>query len=443
MMINNEKGLRVHLTRVPMDTAKLSVGMYVGMLDRPWLETPFIFQGFEIKERLEIEQLRKYCRQVYVEIERGKLSEKTIRALAASGPIPVLIGENEPLPGRLPGFVQRIIVRTGLTGFLSRRRKKRTGAYEIASTVRREAPHAAEAYEKCTKAWRRIYKRAGSAGFVEIERVMQAVTPLIRSILRNPNAMAWTVFSRKRSGHDYSRAVATAVWAIMFGRHLGLDRKGLENLAVGGLLLDIGNTALPEALVNAEGAITHDQYAQVPAHVEEGVRILERSPGIAPAVFEMVMYHHERYDGSGYPYGVEGSNIPPMGRIAGIVDCYDAMTTKNGYSPALAAYDAARELNELRNNQFSTEVVEQFMHTIGMFPTGSVVELSDGAAGLVLEQNPDNLLQPKVLVLRTPKQELLKRPRIMEPQDWRGRGLWIARGHEHGAFGIDPMSYFN
>jgi len=431
----------VHLTRVPMDTGKLSIGMYVGMLDRPWLETPFIFQGFEIKDRFELEQLRKCCSQVYVEIERGKLSEKTIRALAASGPVPVLVGENDPLPGNGAGFLHRLIVRTGLMNFLSRRRKK-PDTYEITSTVRKEAPHAAEAYERCAKSWRRIYQRAGRAGFVEIEQVTLAVLPLIRSILRNPNAMAWTVFSRKRGGRDYSRAVATAVWAIMFGRHLGFDRKGLENLAVGGLLLDIGNTALPEDLVNAEGAITHDQYAQVPAHVEQGVHILERSPGISPAVFEMVMYHHERYDGSGYPYGVAGSSIPPMGRIAGIVDCYDAMTTKSAYSPALAAYDAARELNEQRNEKFSAEVVEQFMHMIGMFPTGSVVELSDGAVGLVLEQNPANLLQPKVLVLRTPKQEQLKRPRIMNPQDWRGRGQWIARGHEHGAFGIDPMAYF-
>lgn len=431
----------MHLTRVPMDTMKLAIGMYVGMLDRPWLETPFVFQGFEIKDRFEIEQLREYCSQVYVEIERGKLSEKTIRALAASGPVPVVIGENDPLPGGMPAFVHRFIVRTGLVNFLARRRRQADG-YAVTSTVRKEAPHAAEAYEKCAKAWRRIYQRAARTRFVEIERVTLSVQPLIRSILRNPNAMAWSVFSRKRSGRDYSRAVATAVWAVMFGRHLGFDRKGLENLAVGGLLLDIGNSALPEELVNAEGAITHDQYADVPAHVEEGVHILERSAGIAPAVFEMVMYHHERHDGSGYPYGVSGSNIPPMGRIAGIVDCYDAMTTKNAYSPALAAYDAARELNEQRNEKFSAEVVEQFMHTIGMFPTGSVVELSDGAVGLVLEQNPANLLQPKVLILRTPKHEQLKRPRIMNPQDWAGRGLWIARGHEHGAFGIDPMAYF-
>jgi HD-GYP domain-containing protein (c-di-GMP phosphodiesterase class II) len=426
-----------------MDTAKLSIGMYVGMLDRPWLETPFIFQGFEIKDRCEIEQLQQYCHQVYVEIERGKLSERTIRALAAGGPMTKVIGEHDALPGDKPGFLHQWIVRTGLKNFLARRRQKRAGEYEISSTVRKEAPHAARAYEQCAKSYRRIYERAGRAGFVEIERVIRAVTPLVQSILRNPNAMAWTVFSKKRSGQDYSRAVATSVLAIMFGRHLGFDKKRLQDLATGGLLLDIGNTELPDALVGAEGFITQDEYDQVPQHVQAGVDILQRSPGIEPAVFEMVMYHHERFDGSGYPYGLEGSNIPPFGRIAGIVDCYDAMTTRTSYSPALAAYDAARQLNEMRDEKFSMEVVEKFLHTIGMFPTGSVVELSDGAAGLVLEQNPDNLLQPKVLILITPKGGRLKKPKIMNPQDWKGRGLWIARGHEHGAFGIDPMAFFN
>ena len=432
----------MHLTRVPMRVQNLSIGMFVGRLDRPLLDTPFIFQGFEIKDKNEIALLQRHCSQVYVEIERGKLAEKTIRALAVSNsPIVHVLGEHESGPDG-PGWLHRFVVRTGLGNFL-RRRRTVSGDYAVTSTVRKEAPEARRAYERCVKAYRRIYARAGRAGFVDIDRVTNAVTPVIRSILRNPNAMAWTVFQGKRSSRHYSRAVATSVWATMFGRHLGFDRKGLEHLAIGGLLLDIGNTEVPDDVVQAEGAITMDEYAEVPRHVEAGAKILRRSPGIHPAVFEMVTYHHERYDGTGYPYGLSGSNIPAFGRIAGIVDCYDAMTTKNAYSPALAAYDAARELNEMRDQKFSGEVVEQFMHMIGMFPTGSVVELSDGSIGLVLEQNPDNLLQPKVLILRLKGKKSLRKPRLMNEKDWNGRGLWITKGHEHGAFGIDPADFFN
>lgn len=425
-----------------MNTSNLSIGMYVGMLDRPWLETPFVFQGFMIKDKFEIEQLQSYCSQVYVEVERGKLTESQVRAMAAGAGR--MAGHQGPAESKkLPGWLHSFVTRTGVGPFLAARRKKRGGGYEMTSTVRREAPAARQAYERCVKSHAKIFSRARRAGCVDIERVTLAVTPLIQSILRNPNAMAWTVFSGKRSGRNYSRAVATAVWAIMFGRHLGFDRKALQNLAIGGLLLDIGNVELSEELLHAEGAITHDEFEQVPQHVQAGVDILCRSADVEPAVFEMVMYHHDRHDGSGYPHETHGSNIPPFGRIAGIVDCYDAMTTKTSYSPALAAYDAARELNEMRNKQFSAEVVEQFLHTIGMFPTGSVVELRDGSAGLVLEQNPRNLLQPKVLILKTAAGDMLGKPQVMNSKDWEGRGLWIAKGHEHGAFGIDPMEYFN
>ena len=204
--------------------------------------------------------------------------------------------------------------------------------------------------------------------------------------------------------------------------------------------------SLPEDIVNAEGAITRAEYDQFPQHVEAGVEILHRSKGIEPAVFDMVSYHHERYDGTGYPHKLQGSNIPFRGRIAGIVDCYDAMTTKTSYSPALSAYDAARELNDMRDMEFQSEVVAQFLHMIGMFPTGSVVQLSNGTVGLVLEQNPANPLRPKVMLLKDADGVPYEAPRVFDMQkldDRKGADtIWIAKGHEHGAFGIDPLEYF-
>jgi HD-GYP domain-containing protein (c-di-GMP phosphodiesterase class II) len=281
---------------------------------------------------------------------------------------------------------------------------------------------------------------------VDIPAIHRVLKPVIESVKRNPDAMAWTVFSGKRSDRHYCRAAATAVWATLFGRHLGFDDDTLVNLATGGFLLDIGNVAIDATILDSEGAISEAEYEIVPQHVQAGVDILERSMAVDPVVIEMVACHHERYDGSGYPNGTNGSGIPAYGRIAAIVDCYDAMTTRNGYSPALAAYDAARELNEMRNEQFHGEVVDRFLHTIGMFPTGSVVELSDGSAGLVLEQNRANPLQPKVLVLMRPDGEMLSAPRVLNPGEWPRRkgdaSLWISRGHEHGAYGIDPMEHF-
>ncbi len=161
----------------------------------------------------------------------------------------------------------------------------------------------------------------------------------------------------------------------------------------------------------------------------------------------MVDCHHERFDGSGYPRGLSGNRIPPFARIAGIADCYDAMTSETPYSKPMAAYDAARALNDMRGKEFAAEVVEQFIATMGMFPVASLVELNDGSVGVVLEQNPSNVLRPKVLLLLDGKHAPLPERKVIDMRDLppdasQSDARWIVNGHEHGAFGIDPADIF-
>jgi len=433
------------LTRVAVDTKNLREGMYVAALDRPWLETPFVFQGFEIKDRSEIEQLQSCCSYVYVDIDRGKLTEAEIRSLLSTGSetsLPVRSRINRDTPKK--GLVARLRERLASGG---KNESPDPTPYEITSTVRREAPRAKEAYEHTLSRYQSIVERARGVGEVNFDKASRAVTPVVESILRNPDAMAWTIFSRKRGARDYSRAVATCVWSVMFGRHLGFGRPELQDLAIGGLLLDIGNVGVPDEIINAEGSITIVEFEYVSRHVQIGADILAKSGRFSDNVLDMVRYHHERADGSGYPKKKVGQHIPVFGRIAGIADCYDAMTTKTSYSPAVAAYDSARELNDMRGKEFQAEVVGQFLRMIGMFPTGSVVELSDGIVGVVLEQNQVNPLRPKVMMLKDGNGDPFDQPKILDMQklpdgDRGSEAVSIAKGHEHGAFGIDPLNYF-
>jgi len=437
------------IKRIAVDTTKLAKGMYVVMLDRPWLETPFVFQGFEIKNRFEIEQLQSYCHYVYVDIDRGTLTDAQIRNLIKASPGTPFVSEAKIRTERDKGWLSRFrahVVRLDPTGFLAANLRGESSGYKISSTVRGEAPRAAAAYEFSLEAYRSIYDSA-RRGMIQPETVKKAVKPMIESVLQNPDAMAWTIFSKKRNPRNYNRAIATSVWAVMFGRQLGFDRNGLRDLAIGGLLLDIGNSRLPDDIVHLEGAITEEQYQQMSRHVRIGVEILEKSQGFSKNVRDMVCSHHERADGSGYPDGLIRLNIPIYGRIAGIADSYDAMTTKTAYSPAMAAYESARELNEMRGKEFQTEVVEQFLRTIGMFPTGSIVELSDGTVGMVLEQNRVQSLRPKLMILLDTSHNMLGQPKILDMRKppekaSSARAVWIVKGHEHGAFGIDPLNYF-
>jgi HD-GYP domain-containing protein (c-di-GMP phosphodiesterase class II) len=441
------------IKQVPIDVEKVCEGMYVSKLDRPWLETPFIFQGFEIREQAEIDMLQRCCSIVYIDVERGKLTDDQVRRLiqmqrkpAKAPPQPARRKVKEP--GKLLRLLQKLLARLGLYRQAATLASAGQEGHRIQTTVRAEADAARDAYKILAKHHKKMMDTATVRGNVSMEELQQAVQPAIDSILRNPNALAWTVFSRKRSSENYNRTVGTAIWCLMFGRHLNFDRDMLEELALGGMLLDIGNSTLPKSIAATAGAITEEQKAMLRQHVEMGARILSQSASVPQTVVDMVSSHHERFDGSGYPRGLYGNQIPPFGRIAGIADAYDAMTSETPYSKPMAAYDAARALNDMRGKAFAAEVVEQFLATMGMFPVASLVELNDGSVAVVLEQNPGNVLRPKVLLLLDENRTPLDQPTLLEmrelPMDaTHSNAKWIVGGHEHGAFGIDPADIFS
>jgi HD-GYP domain-containing protein (c-di-GMP phosphodiesterase class II) len=441
------------IKQVPIDVAKVVEGMYVSKLDRPWLETPFIFQGFEIREQAEIDMLQRYCSIVYIDVERGKLTPDQVRRLIQlqrqpGKPRQQAAPRKTKEPGKFLRWLQKLLIRLGLYRQAATLAASGQEGYRIQTTVRAEADAARDAYKVLARHHKQMIDRATVRGSVLAEELQQAVQPAIDSILRNPNALAWTVFSRKRSSEHYNRTVGTAIWCLMFGRHLNFDRAMLEELAMGGMLLDIGNSMLPKSIAATAGAIPEEQKAMLRRHVEFGAQILSQSAGIPQTVADMVSCHHERFDGSGYPRGLYGNQIPPFGRIAGIADCYDAMTSETPYSKPMAAYDAARALNDMRGKDFAAEVVEQFIATMGMFPVASLVELNDGSVAVVLEQNPSNVLRPKVLVLLDENRAPLPQPKLLEMRELpldatHSNAKWIIGGHEHGAFGIDPANIFS
>ncbi len=425
--------------------------MYVAELDRPWLETPFVFQGFEISNRTEIEILRSCCRYVYVDPAKSRLTSEQLDELekldAAGGYAGRTREQGDADAGKWRRRFNTLLLRFDLAGWFRSGTRDASGRYRISSTVRREASKAHAAYEQMTVFQARLREAVKAHGRVSIDAAKQAVTPAVDSILRNPNAMAWVAFSRKSTPNEFDRAVATSVWCTIFGRQLAFDRQRLEDLAIGGLLLDIGYAALDGDITDTATSLSVGERMQQEKHVEEGVKILQASKGVHQNVLDMVLCHQERADGSGYPQGLTGEETPSFGRIAGIADCYDAMTSDRAYSTASAGYDVARELNEMRGKQFQSEVVEQFLRAVGMFPTGSIVELNDGRIGVVLEQNPENALRPKIMVVLNSEKKPLRRSEVMElrdvPMDTTSRkAAWIVKGHGLGAFGVEPQAFF-
>jgi HD-GYP domain-containing protein (c-di-GMP phosphodiesterase class II) len=436
--------------RIKIDTADLERGMFVAQLDRPWLETPFLFQGFEIREDSEIRQLRQYCRHVYVDASRSSMPrEKLLQATGKEEKYGAALNgarrAAQPRPRHLRWKVIDFLSRFDPTGRLADRLAQKH--YRNTVSVAAEAPRATRAYDSAVDTMNEVIEGIQQGKGVDVGRVKDAVAPMIDSVLRNQDAMAWLVYLRKRDQYTYQHSIASSVWAVMLGRHLGFDRHGLDTLAMGGMLLDIGKAKVPEEILLKEGALDESELARMRAHVKLGLEIVKSTPGINADMLAMIASHHERHDGSGYPQGLVGNDIPVFGRISGLVDCFDAMTTRRPYATAKSSYDAIRELNSLAGTRFQKELVEQFVQALGMFPTGTLVELSTGEVGIVIEQNRVRRLRPRIMVLLDADKQQVSGTRTLDlrrlPSNSNDpRAVWIVRGLEPGAFGLDPKDYF-
>ncbi len=417
----------------PLSTGKrrlsvdeLEVGMYVSELDRPWIETPFLFQGFHIESDAVIDELREHCEYVIVDVAQSDTSI-----------------DIAPKPGN--GFA-----RSSARSDRAPREPAAAGTTDSTDDTQKlktELPGARLAHSRAEVAVHSLYDRIKQGSAVDAETVQASIDPMIDSIMRNDDAMSWLARMKKKNDYVYDHSISSAVWALIFGKHLGLDKNDLKVLGTGAMFLDVGKTRIPNHLLTKAAPLDDREMQIMRRHVDLGLGIAKNIPGLDPRVLQMIAGHHERYNGTGYPKGLSGSDIPVFAKIAGIVDSYDAMTTQRPYAAPLSTYDAIRQLNNLAGVEFPQEIVEQFVQAIGVFPVGTLVELNTGEVGVVIAQNRVRRLRPKILLLLDKDKNPLIHEAIVDlrnqlAHDDGKSSIWIERGLTPGEYGIDPSEYY-
>ncbi len=393
-------------------------GMFVCRLDRPWLETPFLLQGFYVMNDEDISALKEYCEYVYIETEVPELK---------LNPEDTLNGKNawrqtaSDLPRPTTEYRNQTTVEEEITVVKELRKEVCTAVDEIMNNVRDDKK-------------------------LDVQRTKEVVSNMTESILRNPNAFLWMRMLKDKDSYTYSHCMDSSALAIAFGRYMGLSRAELEDLGMGALLSDVGKMQVPPELLNKPGKLTEKEFELVKKHVEYSVRIMQKSGGLSKSAIATAATHHERFDGSGYPRGLKGREIPVLGRMAAIVDCYDAITSDRPYRRPISANEAVRRLYEWRGSAFQGELVEQFIQTLGTYPTGSIVELNTGQVGIVVSQNRLRRLRPKImLVLDARKNKYNFAPMLdllNETHDSNGNPLEIIKVLEPGTHGIQPRDFY-
>jgi HD-GYP domain-containing protein (c-di-GMP phosphodiesterase class II) len=399
----------------------LEVDMYVARLDRPWLGTNYPLEGFRIGTETELKELQRLCSHVFVDVSRG----------------------SSPHPGFVEFEAPELVRRTKSEEEIAALRKT---DWEVKTDFDTELADAEVAHDALSEGIASVMGDLKSGRQLTLDRLRVGVDAMIDSITRNPSAFVWLKAIRKKDDYAYHHALGCSVWAASFGRHLGLDRAELGELALSGLLFDVGKTRLPSSMLSQPTPLDEHHHALMRAHVQHGLEILESTAGISPRILEAVATHHERHDGSGYPHGLSGAEIPMFGRILGLIDSYHAMTSVRRYTEIRSPHQAVMELYLARAQLFQAELVEQFIQTCGIYPSGSLVELSDGRVGVVTGVHSLRRLRPVVMVLLDEDKKPLSQFQTLDlsaqAQDDDGDALNIRRGLPQGAHGIDPAELF-
>jgi putative nucleotidyltransferase with HDIG domain len=349
--------------------SRLRLGMFVHDLNCNWMDHPFLRNQFVIEDA---EMMRKIAevgvKELYIDTSKGLdvLEEAAApsapeASAAAPAPAPVVAPATPP----------------SMDTEVARAKKLHGEANKLISGLMRDV-------------------RLGQQ--IEVEQCEPVVEGIIDSIFRRPDALLPLAQVKNRDEYTFQHSVAVAALAVAFGRSLELSREVIKELAIGGLLHDVGKAMVPDAILNKPGKLTDEEFAVMKNHASLSAELLKKTPGISEIAYQAAAQHHERFDGTGYPLGLKGEGISLYGQMLAIVDVYDAITSLRIYHKGMPPTEALQKMFQWSKCHFNPSLMQAFIKSIGIYPAGSLVRMESGRIGIVREVVPDKLLQPVVKI---------------------------------------------
>ncbi len=406
----------------------LEIGMFVSDLDRPWHQTPFPIQGFPIRSQDDIRSVVSYCKWVLIDVAEAR---EKIDSGKAPGPV---FGQR----ARKMGGNREVIQLPPL-------HIREPVHYETSTTMKRELKVSGMILADAEIALKRVSETIQRQATPDLREVAGVTRNMVASVVRNPDALLWLSRTRQHDDFIYRHAMNTAVWALVCGRELGLNEGLLNHLGLGCLLSQTGKIELPVDMLENEDKLSPEQFAEYRTYVNRGVAMLDGS-GVSRAVISVVQGHRERHNGSGFPEGIRGDRIPLLAKIAGLAEFFENLIGPRASSEPMTPAKAVRLLYDMRNIEFQEDLVEKFIQAVGIYPTGSLVQLNDGQRGIVVSHSPERRLWPRVMVMTDQFQQPLKSAKVIDLASFNadkeaGETLSIAECLPDGTEGLNPGHY--
>lgn len=332
------------------------------------------------------------------------LTEKKISDVAV-GHYVVKIAEQEgQFSLTSPGHIKSLAVINNL-----KNKKVYSVIIDESKTITSPSPESSEAvfkeqiqeakviFDESKSIQKQLFSDALTGSTIELGPVVDITNKSIEAVFTNPDSLACMVNIRQKDEYLLEHSVAVSVYITLFARYLKLNRKIIEQLAIGAFLHDIGKIKIPDEILNKPGKLTDEEFTVMKTHANHSIDIIKKTPGISKLALEVAALHHEKLDGNGYPFNVPGEKISKYGRMIAICDIFDALTATRVYKKGFSHNKAFAILRELgQKNHLDAKLVDHFIRCVGVFPVGTLVQLESKKLAVVKERNNANPINPKV-----------------------------------------------
>nr|WP_315246591.1 HD-GYP domain-containing protein [uncultured Albidiferax sp.] len=372
-----------------INVQELTLGMHIDGFCGPWMEHPFWRNHFVLTDPKDIDRvMESTIQEVWIDTSKGlNTPTGTVSAMQAETSQAVvqdILPTDPPMRDTAP------------------------------TSTAAEYARAAQICAKSKLAVMAMFQEARMGNAIDTELAHNLVHEVSDSVVRNPGAMISLARLKNADDYTYMHSVAVCALMIALSRQLKLDEELTRSMGLAGLLHDLGKAMMPMEVLNKPGKLTDAEFHIIKSHPVQGHSMLMERQAVGDVVLDVVLHHHEKLDGSGYPDRQKGDSISLYAKMGAVCDVYDAITSNRPYKKGWDPAESLKKMAEWTNGHLDPQVFQAFVKSLGIYPTGSLVRLSSGRLGVVVEQSPGSLLKPVVKVFFSTKSDMRVPPEVVD-----------------------------